>query len=1250
MNYFVRILILLSISLTLINAQQNYQFKNFSEAEKLSNTTITDFFQDSYGFMWIATEDGLNRYDGKSVKIYKNRQGDETSLPDNAVMQIVEDKDKNLWAACYNAVGKLDRKTDKFKRYGLDNLPLKAAPNFFNSMLDSDGNVWFSLSEGGVIKYDKEKDTFVNFELSKLNETTVWGQVTNIIQLRNGVILAADAGSGIKSFNSSTNKFDPYYLKPGYSPKNVQSLNESSSGDIWFSGQNLLLKYSPIQYSIKQYDLVEKSKTKGLFKFYNDIVEDNKGDFWITIYSHGIFHVDKQFENIEQYFHDPSDLHTIQDNRLSNFYMDKFGILWISYLGGGLAQMDPNANPFDYSSINLSGRNGNQTIIKEIAPLSGSNSEVFLATNTDGILKYNTVTKETSKLNLIDPSVKIDSSNFINDLAVDFSGNIWFAINNSSLKRYDNKSKKIETIKSPYNRMTAAPFAIQSIDISPDNKIWISSNCGVDKYDPVTGKFISIPRIMNKKMDAQLKESLSQIKKSRKPISSILEVGESKNLKEPFTVNKKTNLLLMCIGEGRAVSGTFDRGGISVNEGNKLWEMTDIYETFHEGGGFKNRIGLKVLSIDKGDYNLYYSSDVGHSYGGFNVLAPDDSTSWGIQAFELSDDEYSNLKNLLEINLDNSKYLPFEFGRTIKFSKVNSNKIWIGTNTNSFFQYDLGTGDYIQHNFDKNNISDASHYIYNFYEDLDGILWVGTYASFLRLDPKTNELKSFTTLDGLPGGNIYSITEDNFGALWIYSSGGLSKLNKNAPIEKYSFINYDSKDGLDGLTSTTAVWKNEYGKLFFGGKGGIISFTPGNINTIEPDVVIHNFRIDDVSVFDDSSTYSIPNGIYDTKEIELSYNQNNIAFEFSSIHFSRPGKNKTTYQLEGFSSKWYESDKNFASFTNLDPGSYTFRVKGSNGDDIWNEKGRSISIVIHPPWWKTTFAYIGYAVILMVSIFGFDRYQRKKLLGKAREKMKMQEAIHRAEAAELQARAVQAENERKTKELEEARALQLSMLPKNLPALPHLDIAVYMKTATEVGGDYYDFNVGLDGTLTVVIGDATGHGMKAGTMVTAAKTLFNSYSANPDIIFTFHEMTRCIKQLQMQSVSMCLTMLKIKNNNLILSSAGMPPMFLFKRENRIVEEHLLKGMPLGSMNNFPYEIREMELTKGDTILLMSDGFPELSNDNNELYGYKRVRNKFEEVAEQEPEDIITYLKEEGSNWVNDNDPDDDVTFVVLKVK
>src|SRR3990172_7918044 len=224
----------------------------------------------------------------------------------------------------------------------------------------------------------------------------------------------------------------------------------------------------------------------------------------------------------------------------------------------------------------------------------------------------------------------------------------------------------------------------------------------------------------------------------------------------------------------------------------------------------------------------------------------------------------------------------------------------------------------------------------------------------------------------------------------------------------------------------------------------------------------------------------------------------------------------------------------------------------------------------------------------------------------AQQLQNVKELSERELEQKLRAQKAESENERKTKELEEARQLQLSMLPKELPQLPHLDIAVYMQTATEVGGDYYDFHVGKDGTLTVVIGDATGHGMKAGTMVTAAKSIFNSFVNNQDILFTFQEFTRVIKGMQLSSMSMCLSLLKIKGNKMEMSAAGMPHALLYRSNKMNVEEIALKGMPLVAVNYFPYQTKTTELNSGDTILLLSDGLPELFNGKKEMFGYERV--------------------------------------------
>ena len=131
---------------------------------------------------------------------------------------------------------------------------------------------------------------------------------------------------------------------------------------------------------------------------------------------------------------------------------------------------------------------------------------------------------------------------------------------------------------------------------------------------------------------------------------------------------------------------------------------------------------------------------------------------------------------------------------------------------------------------------------------------------------------------------------------------------------------------------------------------------------------------------------------------------------------------------------------------------------------------------------------------------------------------------------------------------------------------------------------------------------------------------------------------------------MCFAMLKIKDNNLFMSSAGMPSIYIYRNNEKKVEEYEFQGMPLGTIGDFPYKSLQSKLNSGDTILLLSDGFPELMNDKNEIFGYKRVRNLFEEIAGQSPEEIIRKLKEAGSNWTNDKDPDDDVTFVTIKVK
>ncbi len=237
-------------------------------------------------------------------------------------------------------------------------------------------------------------------------------------------------------------------------------------------------------------------------------------------------------------------------------------------------------------------------------------------------------------------------------------------------------------------------------------------------------------------------------------------------------------------------------------------------------------------------------------------------------------------------------------------------------------------------------------------------------------------------------------------------------------------------------------------------------------NTIPPTVVLTGFNLFDqpVAIGDDSP---LKQHVSIAGKIDLAYNQNDISFEFAALHYSRPEKNEYAYKLDNYDSNWrYVGTKHTANYTNLDPGEYIFHVKAANSDGIWNEEGTSINIMINQPFWKTWWAYAIYFVLLISAIVSAGRYQNHRVIQKEKTK------------------AILAENQRRAKELEEARTLQLSMLPKTVPSLPNLEIAVYMNPATEVGGDYYDFHVSNDGALTVAVGDATGHGLNAGIMVT----------------------------------------------------------------------------------------------------------------------------------------------------------------------
>lgn len=258
------------------------------------------------------------------------------------------------------------------------------------------------------------------------------------------------------------------------------------------------------------------------------------------------------------------------------------------------------------------------------------------------------------------------------------------------------------------------------------------------------------------------------------------------------------------------------------------------------------------------------------------------------------------------------------------------------------------------------------------------------------------------------------------------------------------------------------------------------------------------------------------------------------------------------------------------------------------------------------------------------------------------------EEERRRKDEEIQRHLLSAEFDRKTRELEDARAFQLALLPKQLPQVPGLRLAVHMRTATEVGGDYYDFHVAPDGALTVAVGDATGHGARAGTMVTVVKSLFSAYHADRAPGAFLSEAGETVRRMDLGRMAMALQLARIAGDTITLASAAMPPVLLYRAATRNVEELAAVGMPLGSFGD-GYPDITATLESGDTLLMMSDGFPELLDRRGDPLGYVAVENAFLKVASQTPDEIIAALAHAADERTGGEPPNDDITFVVVKV-
>jgi tetratricopeptide (TPR) repeat protein len=239
------------------------------------------------------------------------------------------------------------------------------------------------------------------------------------------------------------------------------------------------------------------------------------------------------------------------------------------------------------------------------------------------------------------------------------------------------------------------------------------------------------------------------------------------------------------------------------------------------------------------------------------------------------------------------------------------------------------------------------------------------------------------------------------------------------------------------------------------------------------------------------------------------------------------------------------------------------------------------------------------------------------------------------------------EETRKTKELEAAKKMQIGFLPKILPINNDLEIATFIRSSTEVGGDYYDFIVKPDKTILSICGDATGHGVASGMMVSVTKaSLISITETNINLILK--KLNQVIRKIDLGTLRMSLNIVEVKDDKIRMTSAAMPPIFLYKAATKKVEEILQTNLPLGGLGNEDFDLIERDFESGDVVIQLSDGLPEAPNPAGEMYDYDRVKDHLEAVGSKSADEIKNSFILEADKWLDGLHNPDDITFVIIK--
>lgn len=806
--------------------------------------------------------------------------------------------------------------------------------------------------------------------------------------------------------------------KDGLSQSDVNAIYQDKFGYMWFGTHDGLNKYDGYSFTVYNPDKDKPGSINSNLIY--DIVGDEDGNLWIGTTGSGLNFFNATTGKFTHYRHKDGDSNSLSSDHITTVYLDSKKRLWLGTRNGlDMTDLSSTSNELVFQHYNseqapfIAGWDG--TMVHTIYEdkngqlLVGGASGLFkLSKDAEGRDYFGSITKDLGLPNVA-----------VRDVEEDATGRLFVA---TGLGIYCQVKGQGEKLRKLYDGNFVALL------VDNENRIWAGANDGLFLFENTSGE--NLPKFTDRFVyDSRNPASISKniIKSLFLDSTGIIWIGTNgggvntldpgrkkfrhiRNTSDPNSLSYDKIRAMYEDSNGTLWIGT-EGGGL-----NMLTDKNDngTYNAFRHFNSIQRTFALtetqignrKILYIGTESSPGLFQLDISDPNniseknlvpqelmrGVFSLLTDSEQNIWigtygsGVHRWLRTEIEGVYEKEVFSHYANSTNSVPSDIVRSIL--EDSQGNIWLATGNGlcmiSAQERYKKRPKFVTYKNDPDNASSLSHnYILSLYESKSGDLWIGTFGGGLNklikgkddLDPT---FVSYSEKNGLPNNVIKGILEDSDGNLWFSTNKGLSQFDPKTEHIK----NYNESDGLqDNEFQELACVKRSDGEMLFGGINGFNAFNPEEIGvnefpakTVITDLLIFNKSIDIGEEV--NGRIILDKSINKTNEILLEYGENNFSFEFAALHFAAPSKNQFAYMLEGFDTGWTETTakKRFATYTNLAPGKYTFKVKASNNDGFWDQDPTQLKLTIAPPWWYSRTAFVIYFLMLLGLLWLFYRY------------------------------------------------------------------------------------------------------------------------------------------------------------------------------------------------------------------------------------------------------------------------------------